>query len=178
MSRVCTFPQWDSRYGLMPEGLFISRRSTVDSCHLFYDNRALHARTMAVYRHWKPQFSFRYNSICMVRWHLTVRSGTWEPPVPDERSFHVGSTGPHPAARLARRAWRADGRFRRLVDAGAVRLDRRRAPGDAARPPACSTSRTWAACGSTATGAAAFLDRAAHAQRRRHGAGQDSLFAV
>ena len=27
------------------------------------------------------------------------------------------------------------------------------------RPPACSTSRTWAACGSTAAGAEAFLDR-------------------
>ena len=78
------------------------------------------------------------------------------------------------ASRLARRARRADGRLRRLVDAGAVHA--RSSPNTAprARPSACSTSRTWAGFASTAP--AADVSRPhRHPPRRRHAARPDPL---
>ena len=73
----------------------------------------------------------------LLPWHLvgsrtpigSVRSLRGERPrissgtIPDDQ--HAGRNA---APLLARRAWRADGRLRRLVDAGAIQLDRGRTP--------------------------------------------------
>ena len=66
---------------------------------------------------------------------------------------------PNAAARLARRARRPAGRFRRLGDAGAVHVDRRRTSGHAHGRRAVRRLAHGPAFVSTAPGAEAFLDR-------------------
>src|SRR5262249_50296331 len=76
---------------------------------------------------------------------------------------------------LAFRTRRPDGRFRGLVDAGAVRLNRRRAPRDAASggPLRRLAHGPAAARGQPCGG----ISRSApDPQSRRNGAGEDSLF--